>query len=170
MGRGRIFFTDYNEQWKTIKNKPFTYIGKYSIPMDGMGILKPVLPWFRFVLGWTFPWKSFPKFSRFRSGNIFPDAYNNRWPDPVPFYIFAAMIKEMNSQVVASGFISVILATLLPLFFGPKRVVQNSHSSLPAILRSWPLFGAGYTLEKTKIDTKNDGLEDLSSFKHGCFW
>ena len=113
------------------------HVGKHSqaaSPMDGMGISQSLF----------FPMKIIPQSFPFQtlSRNIFPDASHNRWPDPwcLFFFFCGAMIKEMNSRVVASGFISVILATLLPLFFGPKRVVQNSHSSLPAICCDRDLF------------------------------
>ena len=35
--------------------------------------------------------------------------------------------------------------------------------------RCWD-FAKGVTHPKTKMDTQNDGLEKVTSFKHGNFW
>ena len=145
------------------------HVGKHSqAAMDGMGISRSLF----FPDLFCFELKIFhenhsPKLHPFQT------LWKHNFPMPIitdgrihgAVFFFVAMIKEMNSQVVASGFISVILATLLPLFFGPKRVVQSTvtpHSRQFAAIVTF--VWDGYTLEKTKIDTKNDGLESWKMY------
>lgn len=78
------------------------------------------------------------------------------------------MIKEMKSQVFASGFISVILATLVPLSLRPKRWFKEVTPGNAAI---GTYYWDGYTSEKLRwIYTQSDGLEDVSiSFQTWLF-